>query len=182
MSLHQSHGGFPGGSGGKESACSAGDRGSIPGSGRCPGGGHGSPLQYSWASLVAQTEKYACSTGDSGVIPGSGRSPGGGHGSPLQYSCLENPVDRGVWRATVHRVAKSQTQLSDRALTHVPDSLPCKGSPSSGSSQALKKFPCAHTCGTETLHGRHPWVPPPAVVSSPKYIPSRRSAQVVPAS
>ena len=117
-----------------------------------------------------------------GLVPRWGRFPGGGHGNPLQYSCLENPVDRGVWRATVRRVAKSQTQLSDRALTHVPDSLPCKGSPSSGSSQALKKFPCAHTCGTETLHGQHPWVPPPAVVSSPKYIPSRRSAQVVPAS
>ena len=40
---------------------------------------------------------------DLGLIPGSGRSPGGGHGNPLQYSCLENPVDRGTWRATVHR-------------------------------------------------------------------------------
>ena len=41
-----------------------------------------------------------------GSIPGSGRSPGGGHGSPLQYSCLEHPVDRGAWQATVHRVAR----------------------------------------------------------------------------
>ena len=39
-------------------------------------------------------------------IPGLGRSPGGGHGNPLQYSCLENPMDRGAWRATVHGVAK----------------------------------------------------------------------------
>ena len=39
----------------------------------------------------------------------SGRSPGGGHGNPLQYSCLENPMDRGAWWATVHRVAKSRT-------------------------------------------------------------------------
>ena len=46
-----------------------------------------------------------------GLIPGSGRSPGGGHGNPLQYSCLENPMDRGTWQATVHRVAKSRTQL-----------------------------------------------------------------------
>ena len=46
-----------------------------------------------------------------GLISGLGRSPGGGHGNPLQYSCLENPMDRGAWRATVHRVAKSQTQL-----------------------------------------------------------------------
>ena len=46
---------------------------------------------------------------DMGLIPGSGRFPGGGHGNPLQYSCLENSMDRGTWQATVHRVAKSQT-------------------------------------------------------------------------
>ena len=46
---------------------------------------------------------------DAGSIPGSGRCPGGGHGNPLQYSCLENPVDRGAWRATVHRIPKSRT-------------------------------------------------------------------------
>ena len=48
---------------------------------------------------------------DVGLIPGSGRSPGGGHGNPLQYSCLENPMDRGAWRAAVHGIAKSQTRL-----------------------------------------------------------------------
>ena len=48
---------------------------------------------------------------DSGLIPGSGRSPGGGHGNPLQYSCLETPVDRRAWWATVHRVAQSWTRL-----------------------------------------------------------------------
>ena len=46
-----------------------------------------------------------------GSVSGSGRSPGGGNGNPLQYSCLENPMDRGVWRAMVHGVAKSQTRL-----------------------------------------------------------------------
>ena len=46
---------------------------------------------------------------DSGSISGSGRLPGGRHGNPLQNSCLENPVDRGAWRATVHSVAKSRT-------------------------------------------------------------------------
>ena len=46
---------------------------------------------------------------DAGLIPGWGRSPGGGHGNPLQYSCLENPMDRGVWQAMVHRVTKIQT-------------------------------------------------------------------------
>ena len=49
---------------------------------------------------------------DVGLIPGLGRSPGEGHGNPLQYSCLENPMDRGAWRATAHRVAKSRTWLS----------------------------------------------------------------------
>ena len=53
---------------------------------------------------------------DVGSIPGSGRSPGGGHGNPLQYSCLENPTDRGAWQATVHRVAKSWTQLKQLSI------------------------------------------------------------------
>ena len=48
---------------------------------------------------------------DAGSIPGSGRPPKGGNGNPLQYSCLENPMDRGAWWATVHRVTKSQTLL-----------------------------------------------------------------------
>ena len=47
--------------------------------------------------------------GDPGLIPGSGRSSGEENGNPLQYSCLENPMDRGTWQATVHEVAKSQT-------------------------------------------------------------------------
>ena len=46
---------------------------------------------------------------DMGSVPGLGRFPGGGHGNPLQYSCLENPMDRGAWQATVRKVAKSQT-------------------------------------------------------------------------
>ena len=48
-----------------------------------------------------------CNTGDVGLIPGLGRSPGGGHGNPNQYSCLETPMDRGPWRATVHSMAES---------------------------------------------------------------------------
>ena len=54
---------------------------------------------------------------DSGSIPGLGRSPGEEHGHPLQYSCLENPMDRGGWRATVPGVTKSRTQLSDFQFT-----------------------------------------------------------------
>ena len=48
---------------------------------------------------------------DTGLIPGLGRSPEAGNGNPLQYSCLENPIDRGTWQATVHRITKSPTQL-----------------------------------------------------------------------
>jgi len=48
---------------------------------------------------------------DTGFISGLRRSPGGGHSNPLQYSCLENPMDKGDWQATVHSVTKSQTQL-----------------------------------------------------------------------
>ena len=54
----------------------------------------------------------AGNAGDIGSIPGSGRFPRGRNGNSLQYSCLENPMDRGAWRATVHRVAKSRMQLS----------------------------------------------------------------------
>ena len=50
---------------------------------------------------------------DVGSIHGSGRSPEGGHGNPLQYSCLENPMEKGAWRATVHGVAKSWAGLRD---------------------------------------------------------------------
>ena len=49
-------------------------------------------------------------SGDVGSVLGSGRTPGGGHGNPLQYSCLENPLDRGAWRAMVHGAARSRTR------------------------------------------------------------------------
>ena len=55
-------------------------------------------------------KESACDAGDLGSIPGSGRSPGEGNGCPLQYSCLENPMDRGAWRAAVPGVTKNQTQ------------------------------------------------------------------------
>ena len=51
-------------------------------------------------------KEYACNAGDPGSVPGSGRSPGEGNDYPLQYSCLENPIDRGAWQATVHGVAR----------------------------------------------------------------------------
>ena len=52
------------------------------------------------------TKNLPANAGDTGSIPGLGRSPGGGNGNPLQYSCLENPLDRGAWRAAVHGVTK----------------------------------------------------------------------------
>ena len=58
-------------------------------------------------------KESACNAGDLSLIPESGRSPGERNGNPLQYSCLENPMDGGAWWATVHRVAKSRTRLSD---------------------------------------------------------------------
>ena len=63
------------------------------------------------ALVVKNLPANAGDVRDTGVIPGSGRSPGGGHGNPLQYSCLENPMDRGAWWATVHRVTQSWTRL-----------------------------------------------------------------------
>ena len=68
---------------------------------------------YFWTSQVLLVIKNLPANAgvirDSGLIPGLGRFPGGGHGNPLQYPCLENPMDRGAWQATVHEVTKSQT-------------------------------------------------------------------------
>ena len=73
---------------------------------------------YSWGfpggSVV---ESPPANAGDSGSIPGLGRCPGGGHGNRLRYSCLENPVDRGAWWATVHGVTKSRTRLNESIVT-----------------------------------------------------------------
>ena len=67
----------------------------------------------------SSSKESACNagaTGDTGSIPGSGRSSGEGHGNPLQCSCLENPLDRGAWWATVHRVTKSRTRLKQLSM------------------------------------------------------------------
>ena len=59
------------------------------------------------------SKESVCNAGDLGLNPGLGRSPGGGRGKPFQYSCLENPIHRGAWWATVHGVTKSQTGLTN---------------------------------------------------------------------
>ena len=61
----------------------------------------------------SDSKEPACNVGDLSTFPQSGRSPGKGNGNPLQDPCLENPMDRGAWWATVHVVAKSRTRLSD---------------------------------------------------------------------
>ena len=64
------------------------------------------------SQIVLVVKNPPANAGDprvTGSIPGLGRSPGEGNGNPFQFSCLENPMDRGAWRATVHGVAKSQT-------------------------------------------------------------------------
>ena len=72
-------------------------------------------------AVVLEVKNLPASAGDVTdlcSIPGLGRSPGKGNGNPLQYSCLGYPMDRGAWRATVHRITKNQTQLKQLS-THV---------------------------------------------------------------
>ena len=103
---------FPGSSLGKESTCNAGDPGSIPGLGRSPGEGIGYPIQYSWASLVAQKVKNLPAVRETWV-----RSQG--WEDPLKEGMASSilawriPMDRGAWQAIVHGVTKSQARLSD---------------------------------------------------------------------
>ena len=74
-------------------------------------------LGFPGGSVVKNLPANAGDTRHVGLIPGLGRSPGRGNGNPLQYSCLENPMDRGAWRAMVHSLTKSQTWL-ERLSTH----------------------------------------------------------------
>ena len=61
--------------------------------------------------MIGNLPANAGAAGDTGSIPMLGKSPGGGNGNPQHYFCLENPMDRGAWQATVHEVTKNQTQL-----------------------------------------------------------------------
>ena len=98
----------------KESACDAEDPSLILGSGRSPGEGIGYPLQYSWASVVAQLVKNPPARQETWVWSLGREDPlKKGIANPLQYSCLENPMDRGAWWRIVHGVEKRWAQLSD---------------------------------------------------------------------
>ena len=112
---HLSHqGSFLGNSAGKESACNARRPGLIPGLGRSPGEGKGYPLQYSWASLVAQLVKNLPAMQETCVRSLGWEDPlEEGMATHSSILAWEIPTDRGAWQATVHGVAKSQTRLSD---------------------------------------------------------------------
>ena len=75
------------------------------------------------ALVVENLPASAGALGDAGSAPGSGRSPGGGHSNPLKYSCLENPMDRGAWRATVRSITKIQTRLKRQPALCIVHSL-----------------------------------------------------------
>ena len=90
---------------------------------------------YTGLPGAASGKEHGCNAGDVrdlGSVPGSGRPPGGGHSNPPPYSCLENPTDRGAWRATVHGVTESWTRLSDLA------------------SQQAQPYTDRHSCNTHT--------------------------------
>ena len=118
--------GFSGSSDSKRSAYSAGDLGSIPGLGRCPGEKNGNPLQYSclenpkdrgarWATVHGFEES---DTTERLHLHFSLSCIGEGNGNPLQY-CLENSRDRGAWWAAIYGVAQSRTRLKRLSSTHI---------------------------------------------------------------
>ena len=72
--------------------------------------------------MVKNAQANSSDVRDTGSIPGSGRSPGGGHHNPLQHSCLENPIDRGAWWATIHRVTQSDT-MKQLSIQHTCNAL-----------------------------------------------------------
>ena len=96
-------------------------------------------MRTSWVAWVVKNlPTNAGDIRDAGSIPGWRRSPGGGNGNPLQSSCLENPMDRGAWRSTVHRVAKSQIWLKRLSTMKHHEDKP------------RQSLPVKETCGKRT--------------------------------
>ena len=119
MTCPLDHKGFPGSSADKTVHLQRRRPGLIPGSGRSAWEGIGYPLQYSWASLVAQMVKNPPAMRETQIwSPGLGRSPGGGHGNPFQYSFLENPMDREAWWAPVHGGHKESDTTEQLGTAH----------------------------------------------------------------
>ena len=94
-----------------------------------------------------------CNAGNPSSIPGLGRSLGEGNSNPLQYSCLENPMDRGAWWATVHGVAKSRTRLSD--ITFFLSFLSCFWKFKVEDIATTFTKPSAHSMGGRSRRGSH---------------------------
>ena len=118
-------------------------------------------LQYKRrAFLVAQGSRIcsAGDTGDAGSVPGLGKFPGARHGSSLQYSCLENPMDRGAWRATVHVIIKSWTWLK-RLSTHVLIKQEGGFPGGSGKSSSLPRERCSFSSWVRKIPWKRKWQP-----------------------
>ena len=113
---------------------------------------HGTSLVVEWLRI------YLPAPGNTGSIPGLGRSPGEGNGNSLQYSCLENPVNRGAWRAAVHRVAQSWTQLKRLSMHAYLCSIHGLGGSAGGKHFNPLQYSCLENPhGQRSLAGCSPW-------------------------
>ena len=99
------------------------------------------PRVYPVGTVAKNLPANAGDERDAGLIPGLGRSPGGGHGNLLQYSCLENPMGRGAWWATVCGITKSQTRLSTHTHTHTHTHHTAVPVPASGTEERQTLIP-----------------------------------------
>ena len=109
-------------------------------------------------AAVKNSPAKAGDAGDAGSIPGWGRSPGEGNGNQLWYSCLENPMDRGAWRATVHGVAKESDTTQHSTHTHPPCTLDSVLLSSSSFTKEL--LPTLPSVRNKTPTVGVPWEPP----------------------